>query len=371
MLAIRTLILCTLVFVSFDQILVAEKLETLKIETAYGPCDIHEPVLIELLESKGVQRLKQIHQYGSIRYVVPVENYSRYDHSLGVFMLLRMQNCSLQEQVAGLLHDASHTAFSHVAEFVFDHHSLKNSYQDDIHDWFLQKSGLSLILAKHGMTSEAINPKQKAFVALDQDLPNLCADRIDYNLQGGRRHGLLKDSDVEEILKDLRFENGIWFFDNAATAKKLAMIPLHFTEYFWGSAWKLLIDYWTSEALKRAIKIDLINLDDVHFSTDDVIWEKLIASQDSEVIVIIDKIRNYEEHFSMVPKSESQLILKDKFRGVNPWIRTEKGLQRLTDIDPEFAAEFKRVKAVMEGGWPIKFVTIPTRCQPVDHYVGY
>ena len=52
---------------------------------------------------------------------------TRFEHSLGVFALLRRLRAPRREQVAGLLHDISHTAFSHAVDFVFtseeqDHH---------------------------------------------------------------------------------------------------------------------------------------------------------------------------------------------------------------------------------------------------------
>ena len=85
----------------------------------YGEEEINEGVLIELVNSKEVQRLKNITLTG-----IPEEYYfrkvsSRFGHSVGVMILLRRLGADLKEQIAGLLHDVSHTAFSHLVEWLF------------------------------------------------------------------------------------------------------------------------------------------------------------------------------------------------------------------------------------------------------------
>src|SRR5580658_5391659 len=78
------------------------------ITTIYGSATITEPILIELLQSQAINRLQHINQYGIMKFVTK-EEYTRYEHSVGVLYLLRHFGASLEEQVMGLLHDVSHT----------------------------------------------------------------------------------------------------------------------------------------------------------------------------------------------------------------------------------------------------------------------
>ena len=139
-----------------------------QVATFYGAFDVEEPVLIELIESPAFQRLKQIHQYGVAYYTTHREPYTRYEHSLGVFALLRSQGCSLHEQIAGLLHDVSHTVFSHVGDWIFQEQGEEIDYQTLTHVDYLHTSGLAVILERHGYRVEQVLPDGKLFPALER-----------------------------------------------------------------------------------------------------------------------------------------------------------------------------------------------------------
>ena len=148
----------------------------------YGRFIITEPVLIKLIKSPILKRLKGIGQNGAydFHHTSP-GHFSRYEHSIGVMLLLRKFDASLEEQIAGLLHDVSHTAFSHVADFVFNS-QITADYQDKKMTQAFEIQGINKFLREY-----KINPKRilnrKNFSLLEQELPNLCADRIDYTLQ--------------------------------------------------------------------------------------------------------------------------------------------------------------------------------------------
>jgi uncharacterized protein len=88
-------------------------------DPVYGKIEVNETVLLELINSKPIQRLKGVLQGGLLYKVKPWKTMTRFDHSVGVMLLLRIKGASLEEQIAGLLHDISHTAFSHAINFVY------------------------------------------------------------------------------------------------------------------------------------------------------------------------------------------------------------------------------------------------------------
>ncbi|HUB93002.1 MAG TPA: HD domain-containing protein [Verrucomicrobiae bacterium] len=85
-------------------------------DRVYGSAEVNSNVLLDLINSQPVQRLKGIAQFGIPDEFYHKQNYSRYEHSVGVMILLQRLGASEEEQIAGLLHDVSHTAFSHVID---------------------------------------------------------------------------------------------------------------------------------------------------------------------------------------------------------------------------------------------------------------
>lgn len=324
------------------------------VETFYGPLEVTEPVILELIESDPFQRLKDVHQYGISYYTTHQEEYNRYDHSLGVFAILRKKGASLQEQIAGLLHDVSHTVFSHVGDYVFGKVPTEETYQDDIHGWFLEKYGLGKILAKHGFSIKDVDPKSGKFAALEQELPNLCADRIDYNLQGAFHQGFLSHEEVRQILDDLNFVDGKWVSSKPGPLRKLVRFSIHMSQHCWGSPVNYLLSSWLAEAISEAVKLGHLTKEDITYGRDHHVWNKLTTINDPTVQNLFLKIYNPHKHFTLGNPEEADLHPTMKFRGINPWIKHHNALIRLTDYDEELAKEYLKGKTLMEKGWPIK-----------------
>ncbi len=103
--------------------------------------------------------------------------------------------------------------FSHVADIVFQSGAQRTeSYQDSIHAWFLQTMHVDTILAKYSLTINDVLAKNPKFTALEQEYPDMNADRIEYNLHTALILKDLKQQEVEHILNALHFESGKWFF---------------------------------------------------------------------------------------------------------------------------------------------------------------
>ncbi len=72
-------------------------------DALYGSFEI-DGVLEELILSEPVQRLKGIYQAGASFLVNSKWNISRFEHSIGVMLLIKKFGGSVEEQIAGLLH---------------------------------------------------------------------------------------------------------------------------------------------------------------------------------------------------------------------------------------------------------------------------
>lgn len=327
--------------------------QSITFSTLYGTININEPVLIELLESQPLQRLKHVYQLGIWRYSHKDDNFTRYDHSLGVLALVRNKGGSLAEQVAALLHDVSHTVFSHVGAFFFVKDSKEmDEFQDNLHTWYIITTGLGDILKKHGFTVDDILPKNTEFTRLEQNLPQLCADRIDYNIRGALWDDLITPEQATEIINDLEFKDGTWYFTSQKSAHMLARASLNMTIVIWGSAENFVTAKWLTHALKRSAQLGIITKEDIYFSTDTAVWGKMLASKDSEILEDLHKITHSSDYFELNETCYDE-IMKGKFRGLNPLVETELGYQHLLDINQEYVREYEEIQKSMLAGWHI------------------
>jgi HD superfamily phosphohydrolase len=159
----------------------------------FGECNIEEPVIVELIGSPALQRLKKIDQMGYQEPYFPGTAHSRFEHSVGVFLWLRKYGSSIEEQIAGLIHDISHGAFSHCLDYVLAQGAEQHQrYQDDILADFVKKSEIAGIIKKYGLDLDYILDENH-FPLKEKPLPDLCADRIDYSIRDALCFGELRD----------------------------------------------------------------------------------------------------------------------------------------------------------------------------------
>ncbi|HEV8051171.1 MAG TPA: hypothetical protein VGP47_01665 [Parachlamydiaceae bacterium] len=326
------------------------------IESFYGSFDIEEPVLLELIKSPAFQRLKHIHQYGGAYYTTHREEYTRYDHSLGVFLLLRVNNCSLKEQISGLLHDVSHTIFSHVGDAIFKRQNHETDYQTLTHADYLERSGLVNVLSKYGYAIEEIMPTQELFPALEQPLPNLCADRLDYNIQGAFHQGFVTYEDSIRLFNEIKFSDGDWICNDHELLKKLVRFSIFMSQECWGSGREYVLSMWLAEAILRGLDIQLLSMEDIRFGIDQDIWERLLTTADPLIQRNMHMMLNSSNYIRYVPKEAANLIVVSKFRGIDPWVEVDGKRVRLTTTDPELAEEYQTGKERMKNGWSLEVV---------------
>lgn len=55
----------------------------------YGTVEIQDPVILELIQSPTLQRLKGIDQAGYYDEHFPDSKHTRFEHSMGVYLLLK------------------------------------------------------------------------------------------------------------------------------------------------------------------------------------------------------------------------------------------------------------------------------------------
>lgn len=305
------------------------------IDSVYGNNEIKEQVLIDLINSNPVQRLKKISQYGIPDKYYHKKNYSRYDHSVGVLLLLRKLKANLKEQIAGLLHDVSHTAFSHVVDWVIGD-STKEDYQDNNHANFIRNSQLPKILKKYNFDLDEILD-DKNFPLLERPAPSLCADRVDYTLRELEKNG--KDTNL--FVTNLVNYKGQMTFKSKVAAEKFAYEYLRLNHKHWAGDESKARYYILANILKRALQNNIISLKDL-YKTDAKIINQLILSSDS---FILESFKILKDGLIIKEvKKPKGILLNKKFRYIDPEIMIGNNIKHLSDVSEKYKQRLKKEK---------------------------
>lgn len=297
-------------------------------DNLYGSFELKEEVLINLINSKAINRLKDISQFGIPKEYYHKLGFSRYDHSIGVSLFLRKLKASLEEQVAGLLHDASHTPFSHVIDWAIGD-PTKEDYQDTHHFSFLSSSEIPVILKKYGLNFNSII-NYKNFKLLERKSPKLCADRIDYCL----RELYLKENDrykVTSILENIGVKkNQIVFFDKE-NAKIFGESYMNLQREHWGGDEARTRYYILSEVLNEAFRKNLICIQDLR-GTETPLLETLLKSNNE---LILSKLNLLKNGFFII-ENENGIELKKKFRYIDPEVSVNRHYLPLSKLSKDY-----------------------------------
>jgi HD superfamily phosphohydrolase len=248
-------------------------------DAVYGAHQIYELVLIELLHSAALQRLQGIHQGGASFLVRERRDISRYGHSVGVMLLIRTLGGSVQEQLAGLLHDVSHTAFSHVVDYALGNRA--EDFHEQHFEQVMERFAIPALLQRYRLSVADILPLEQ-WPLLEQEMPDLCADRIDYTLRDLLRYGHIDSASIQRFLSQLQVYEGkivcrnldaaLWFTEQYA--RLILELFLHPVELFASQQ--------LAEALRIALANDILQEDDL-FLQDDAILARLQEARHPDI----------------------------------------------------------------------------------------
>lgn len=320
-------------------------------DQVYGEVEICDPVLVELLSSPSLIRLKGIAQYGIPQEYFPTPGFTRYEHSVGTMILLKMLGADIIEQAAGLLHDVSHTAFSHVTDYVWGDEQA----QDARHRIYLLATELPDVLSRYGVDAEFV-VNNSAHTLLEREPPNLCADRVDYSL---RELALgPKKRSIPTYLKSLRVVEGRIVFDDFATALEFARSYLYMHSLKWAGVEKTVRQHLFAEALKAALACNYLTVTDL-FEDDEYALGKLHACSHPKVRALLDLL---SRRLKFEADAENpDLVLSRRQRHVDPEFLQGRKLLRVSDRSSLYRKMLEVQRRLHKKGLRVKIHAGPLR----------
>lgn len=311
------------------------------VDKVYGQVKIAKPIILELINNASLQRLKGIDQGGYRPLWVKPEikmgkyDHSRFAHSLGVYILLKKYNASLEEQVAGLIHDVSHSTFSHCVDYALVEGSPKTqNHQDNIFKEFVYQTEIPKILDKHGFDIDYILD-EKNFPLKEKELPDLCADRLDYSL---RTAFLFKEASkqfINNLLDNLSVEENNWVFKNFSSAKAYAQLFLKLNQVYYAGFASALMFQTVGDFLKQALKRRYINKKDL-YTTDQQVINKATKylKQDKKLFILWQRMNGKIKAINSVGDFDVHVFVKSRI--VDPLFKKDHKIIRLSNSWPEW-----------------------------------
>ena len=320
-------------------------------DPVYGLAEISEPVLLELIKSKTMQRTRKVLQHGITGLLGITRPTTRFEHSLGVFILVRKLGAGLEEQIAALLHDVSHTAFSHVIDYVFNGHD-RQSYHEDKQEVFLANSDIPFVLQKHGYDWHNLLHEER-YPLLEQPAPALCADRLDYFLRDARDLGLATAAQVKNALTHLVVHQRRIAVDDLETAQWLGYTYIAADQASWANFREVALYEVTAQAIRTALKIGVITEADL-WGTDEILWDKIKAYPDPTLQAQI-RLVSPETQFTW-DEINPTFRVSTKLRTIDPDVWENGSFQPLSLMDKHFAEYRTHYLHSRSGSWPIRVI---------------
>ena len=324
-------------------------------DNVYGSETIEEPVLLALMDASSLRRLRGVLQHGVTALIGITRPVTRFEHSVGVMLLARRLGASLPEQIAALLHDVSHTAFSHVIDYVFQGHNSQ-SYHDDVKGDYIASTELPDLLARHGFDWRDF-VDEEGYSLLEQPAPRLCADRLDYFLRDALDLGLLSPADVQQGLAHLVVHDGRIVTDDVQAARWLADTYLAADDASWANLREVGLYELAARAIRRALEIGVIKQEDL-WKTDRVVWRALHKADDpllQRTLALVSPETRFEWD-----EEDPTFRVGTKLRTLDPDVLLPCGeLHPLSALDADYARRRRRYLRRKEGKWPMRVVPPP------------
>lgn len=308
-------------------------------DRTYGTFKITNAVIKELILSQPFQRLKKINQHGAGNYIQPDRDVTRYEHCIGTWYLSHKFKRPIEEQIASLLHDVPHTAFSHVIDYVVG--NKKHEYHDHFFEKIVLNSEIPSILKKHHIRLEDILAKDR-FPLLNNELPDISVDRWDYFMRDSISMHLLPKETVTLFLKSIHEKEERFYFTDLGIASQFTILFLNYARLLTLDATSHGSFFLISEAIKLGLKGNYIKQEDF-FSTDDVLMQQLKDTQDEAILGLLNRLQPGRE-FVYAEKEDAEFYGPLKARFVDPWVLHKKKFYQVSDLIPgmkEYLLEFK------------------------------
>ena len=224
-----------------------------------------------------------------------------------------------------MLHDVSHTAFSHAVNFVIS--TQEQDHHEQLKPMMLERPDIVAALKRLGYSPREFYD-DSIYPLLEQPLPSLCADRLDYFFRDGLACGVVTSEAVERILGDLAIRDDRIIMTEISIAREAVSLYELMNRDWWAGPIEAFIYNEFADALREGMRLGILRPDDL-MTEDDLVLAKLDSAAKPEH-------RSHARPDPTLPSRDGRRIFpsgRSKERWIDPLVRTDGGVERLSVLD--------------------------------------
>ncbi|MBR5344680.1 MAG: HD domain-containing protein [Clostridia bacterium] len=311
--------------------------------------------LWEIAQVPAVRRLQNIGmncgcEYTSFPRFRGLAPYSRFDHSLGVALIVWHFTQDRAQAVAGLLHDIATPVFAHVVDFMRGDYLKQESTEDQTVRLITASDELLQMLKRYDLTVEDVCDYHRYPIA-DNETPRLSADRLEYTIGNGINFGICTEESARRFYNDFVIgvnEDGQneLMFSHRESAKGFATVALECSRIYVSDEDRYAMQI-LSELLYDAIQRDVIHEDDLYTTEPEVIGrlsEDPCSKAQWEEYCAYSRILHGKQPG---PEANWRKVMAKK-RWIDPMV---KGSGRVSQLFPALANDLKAFLHSSQDDW--------------------
>ena len=313
------------------------------------------PFLRELARTQEMRRLRSVGmncgcEYTDFPRFRKLAPYSRFDHSVGVGLIVWHFTQSPAQAAAGLLHDIATPVFAHVVDFLNGDYLRQESTETRTAELIERSPEIRRILRREGLTVEQVADYHDYPIA-DNDTPRLSADRLEYSLGNLWNYGLAAFEKVCAYYSDLTVgenEDGQpeLVFRTPETAASFAMDALGTARIYVADEDRFSMEV-LARLLRLALERDVVSPADLYGTEPQVIR---LLEADEICGPLWRRYRGYAKLESRPcrPTEGQWLQVPAKLRRIDPLAA---GMGRVSQWEPRFRQSLESFRKTSFDGW--------------------
>lgn len=282
-----------------------------------------------------MQRLKGISMVSACEHtkLIPWKFFhTRYEHSIGVALIVWNFTKDKKQTIAGLYHDIATPSFSHVVDYLHGDYEKQESTEALTETVIRESKEIMKLLYRDNISLEEI-VDYHIYPIADNDSPKLSADRLEYTLSDGLvTQDAFSLEAIERIYNDIKVlknedgEDEIGFENLNIAEEYLQRASIMWHLFSGNSENNMIMQFWT-DILKMMVKEKYITEEDLYKYSEKEIVDKIRKCPNEKIRKALEIFSNSTEvgRSEIEIKGKYCISIKAKKRYTNPLVLDKSG----------------------------------------------